>query len=168
MRLKDRILQSLRPRKNGILLRSDIHPLGSPSQISTALSSLVESGLIEKLARGVYAKPAQVAEFGKDAMLTKAALRIKGLSHGVGRRQARKHYPTATARYVDNLARKNNINFTPTYADYWAKSVTNLAGDEIKSDRTDDLLVALTRSGKMTPQELVSLIIKHHRDLKRV
>jgi hypothetical protein len=29
-------------------------------------------------------------------------------------------------------------------------------------------LVALTRSGKMTPKDMVALVIKHHNDLKRV
>lgn len=46
--------------------------------------------------------------------------------------------------------------------------MTNLAGDDVKSDSTDDLLVALTRSGKMTPKDMVALVIKHHNDLKRV
>jgi hypothetical protein len=38
----------------------------------------------------------------------------------------------------------------------------------VRSDSTDDLLVALTRSGKMTPKDMVALVIKHHKDLKRV
>jgi hypothetical protein len=75
---------------------------------------------------------------------------------------------TPTARYVRNLAKNEGVGFHPIYVDRWARSVTNLAGDEVKSDSTDDLLVALTRSGKMTPKDMVALVIKHHNDLKRV
>jgi chorismate mutase len=60
------------------------------------------------------------------------------------------------------------VGFNPIYADRWASSVTKLAGDEVRSDSTDDLLVALTRSGKVTPEDMVALVIRHHRDLKRV
>lgn len=73
-----------------------------------------------------------------------------------------------TAQYVRNLARHEGVRFNPIYADHWARSVTNLAGDEVKSDSIDDLLVELTRLGKMTPKEMVALVIKHHNDLKRV
>jgi chorismate mutase len=66
------------------------------------------------------------------------------------------------------LAKSEGVLFNRIYADRWASSVTKLAGDEVKSDRTDDLLVALTRSGKMTPKDMVALVIKHHKDLKRV
>jgi len=46
--------------------------------------------------------------------------------------------------------------------------VTKLAGDEVKSDKTDDLLVALTRAGKLTPRDMTRLVIAHHRNLARV
>ena len=70
-----------------------------------------------------------------------------------------------TAKYVRDLAKKEGVRFNPSYADHWAKAITNLAGDEVKSDSTDDLLVALTRAGKITPKVMVELVIKHHRDL---
>jgi len=75
---------------------------------------------------------------------------------------------TPTAKYVRDLAKKEGISFNPIFADQWALSVTKLAGDEVKSDSTDDLLVSLTRSGKLSPNDLVALVIKHHLDLKRV
>lgn len=55
MDIKGRILQSLRPRRDGLLLRQDAKSFGSPSQVSAALRSLADSGLIEKLDRGIYA-----------------------------------------------------------------------------------------------------------------
>ncbi|MEY4482352.1 MAG: hypothetical protein RIQ84_1514 [Pseudomonadota bacterium] len=75
---------------------------------------------------------------------------------------------TPTARYVRDLAKNEGVLFNPTYADSWASSVTKLSGDKVKSDSTDDLLVALTRSGKLTPKEMLVLVIKHHKDLKHV
>ncbi len=167
MDIKGRILQSLRPRRDGLLLRLDAKPFGSPSQVSAALRSLVDSGLIEKLDRGIYAKPAKVAQLGKGALLESANLRTKNLRDQYVRRSKLTRL-TPTAKYVRNLAKSEGVGFNPIYADRWASSVTKLAGDNVKSDSTDDLLVALTRSGKITPKDMVALVIKHHKDLKRV
>jgi hypothetical protein len=67
--------------------------------------------------------------------------------------------------YVRQLANLEGIVFAPTYADLWASAVTQLAGDEVKSDATDDLLVALTRAGKLSPRDMTKLVIAHHRNL---
>jgi hypothetical protein len=167
MDIKSRIIQSLRPRRDGLLLRSDAKSFGSPSQVSAALRSLVDVGLIKKLDRGVYAKPAKVLQMGKEALLEIASLRAKNIRNQLVRRNKRTRL-TPIARYVRDLAKSEGIAFSPIYADRWASSVTKLAGDDVRSDSTDDLLVALTRAGKISPTELVSLVIKHHKDLKRV
>jgi hypothetical protein len=60
------------------------------------------------------------------------------------------------------LAKKEGIVFTPTFADQWARAVTTLAGDDIRSDNIDDLLVALTRAGKLSPGDMTKLLIAHH------
>lgn len=73
---------------------------------------------------------------------------------------------TPTARYVIALAKRSGISYIPTYSDRWADAITRLAGDEVSSDATDDLLVALTRAGKLTPNEMAKLVIEHHRTLK--
>ena len=75
---------------------------------------------------------------------------------------------TPTAKYVRDLAKKEGISFNPIFVDQWALSVAKLVGDEVKSDLTDDLLVALTRSDKLSPNDMVALVIKHHLDLKHV
>lgn len=75
---------------------------------------------------------------------------------------------TPTAQYVLDLARTRGISYAQTYADIWANAVTKLAGDEVRPDATDDLLVALARAGKVTPEELVKLTMAHHRELKNV
>lgn len=127
MDIKGRILQSVHSRRDGLLPRSDASPFGSPNPVSAALHSLVESGLVARLDRGIYVM--------------------------------------TTAKYVRDLAQKEGVHFHPIYADHWANAVTNLAGDDVKSDSTDDLLVALTRAGKITPKVMVELVIQHHRDL---
>ncbi|WP_434032982.1 hypothetical protein [Cupriavidus sp. a3] len=74
---------------------------------------------------------------------------------------------TETARYVAELARREGIEYSATYADEWATAVTGLLGDEVTPDATDDLLVALTRAGKLSPRDMVALVIAHHRELKQ-
>ena len=73
-----------------------------------------------------------------------------------------------TAAYVYQLAQREGVVFQPTYADRWANAVTQLAGDEVKSDATDDLLVALSRAGKLSGHEMARLLIAHHRDCRHV
>lgn len=74
---------------------------------------------------------------------------------------------TDTACYVNILAEQQGVIYRSTFCDFWASAVTRLAGDEIMPDATDDLLVALTRNGSLCPDELVRLVIKHHRELKK-
>lgn len=73
---------------------------------------------------------------------------------------------TSTALYVRDLAKKEGIQYSPLTVDSWANAVTQLTGDEAKSDATGNLLVALTRSRKITPEQMVYLVIQHHRELK--
>lgn len=63
------------------------------------------------------------------------------------------------------LSKREGVVFAPTFADIWAHAVTKLAGDEIKSDKIDDLLVALTRAGKLSPRAMTKLVVAHHRNL---
>jgi hypothetical protein len=77
-------------------------------------------------------------------------------------------YDGQVSVYVRQLANREGIQFAPTYADLWASAVTQLAGDEVKSDATDDLLVALTRAGKLSPRDMTKLVIAHHRNLASV
>ncbi len=167
MDIEGRILQSLRPRRDGVLLRSDVNDFGSPSQVSAALKALLEKGLITRLDRGVYAKPDKVEQVGKDRLLLQAIARMEQNRIQTFKR-ARQRRNDPTAIYVRQLAKREGIVFAPTFADLWAKAVTKLAGDEVKSDKTDDLLVALTRAGKLSPRDMTRLVIAHHRNLARV
>ncbi len=64
MTLAERILQSLRQRPDGVLLRQDVVGLGSPSQVSAALRSLQESGLVQRFGLGIYGETQVVSSLG--------------------------------------------------------------------------------------------------------
>lgn len=167
MNIEGRILQSLRPRRDGVLLRSDVNGFGSPSQVSAALKALLQKGLIVQLDRGVYAKPDKAEQMGQQALREQAMTKIEH-QRSQELKRARRRRSDPTAIYVRQVAKREGIVFAPTYADLWAKAVTRLAGDEVKSDKTDDLLVALTRAGKLSPRDMTRLVIAHHRNLARV
>lgn len=167
MNLERRILQSLRPRREGVLLRSEVNHFGSASQVSLALKSLLNKCLIEKLDRGVYAKPEKVVQCGA-ATLQKQAQVKRQRQRSLAIKRVKQQHRDPAAIYVQQLAKREGIVFVPTFADIWASAVTKLAGDEVKSDPTDDLLVALTRAGKLTPRDMTKLVIAHHRNLANV
>jgi len=167
MNIERRILQSLRPRREGVLLRSEVNHFGSASQVSAALKSLSEKGLIAKLSRGVYAKPEKVLQCG-EATLQKLAQIKRHKQQTLARKRVKQQHTDPAAIYVRQLAKREGVVFVPTFADIWASAVTKLAGDEVSSDPTDDLLVALTRAGKLTPRDMTKLVIAHHRNLTNV
>lgn len=167
MNIEGRILQSLRPRRDGVLLRADVRAFGSASQVSAALTALLQKGLLARLDRGVYAKPDAVAQVGKKALLVMALSRTQQV-RGRSAMHARQRRLATTADKVRDLAYRHGVVFSPTFADRWAEAVTRLAGDAVASDATDDLLVALTRAGKLTPVDMAKLVIAHHRDRKLV
>ena len=148
-------------------MRSDVNHFGSASQVSVALKSLLGKGLIAKLDRGVFAKPEKLLQCGA-ATLQKQAQVKKQKQRTLARKRVNKVLKSPTAIYVRQLANREGIVFAPTYADIWATAVTQLAGDEVKSDPTDDLLVALARAGKLSPREMTKLVIAHHRNLDSV
>lgn len=167
MDIKERILQSLRPRRDGVMLRSDVNALGSPSQVSAALKTLLEKGLIIRLDRGIYATPDKVEKMGRKVLLEQALVKMDSQRTHV-RKQVRRRRSDPTEISVRQLANREGIVFAQTFADLWAEAVTKLSSDEVKSDETDDLLVALTRAGKLSPRDLARLVISHHRNLTRV
>lgn len=164
MNIKGRIMQTLRPRRGGVILRSDVCGLGSASQVSAALKGLVETGLVVKLGRGIYAKPSALELLGKGALIADAQGRMAH-QRALAAKQTRQQRRDPAAIYVRQLAKREGVVFAPTFADIWAQAVTKLAGDEIKSVKIDDLLVALTRAGKLSPRDMTKLVVAHHRNL---
>lgn len=71
------------------------------------------------------------------------------------------------AGFVQGLARRFKVAYTPTSMDRWAETVTRLAGDEVRSDGIQDLLVALKRSGKLSADEMTALMVNYLREQKQ-
>ncbi|MFZ6876265.1 DUF6088 family protein [Undibacterium sp. Di27W] len=56
MKLEERMLRSIKLRSSNIILRADVAHLGSASQVSEALNSLLKKGVLVRIGTGVYAK----------------------------------------------------------------------------------------------------------------
>lgn len=73
--------------------------------------------------------------------------------------------PTKGIRnFVVELARFHNISYVYNSMDQFADSVTSLAGDDVKHDHVEDLLVALKRAGKLSMQQVARLSINYLRE----
>lgn len=71
------------------------------------------------------------------------------------------------ASFVQGLARRFKVSYVPNSMDRWAETVTRLAGDEVHADDTQDLLVALKRSGKLSTDEMALLMVNYLRERKQ-
>ena len=71
-------------------------------------------------------------------------------------------------QFVERLAHQYQVFHKRTNGDKWAEIVTRLSGDEVQSDGTGDLLVALKRAHKLNDREMTALLINHQREMRRV
>lgn len=79
-----------------------------------------------------------------------------------------KTIPTSgVAKYVSTLAKKHNITYSVNPMDTWAQTVTRLAGDVVKPDHIEDLIIALKRAGKISKKEVAALTVNYLRETKR-
>jgi hypothetical protein len=215
MKLADRMRQSIRRRAGHVVLRAELAPLGSASQVSQALKTLQRDGEMLRLGAGVYAKarrdestheltPVVDAEkLGREvAHKLKAQVisdedgtlvldtgdrrvsRKLALGHGAvqyvndrNRRAftATRKKPGGTApfpttdvgSYVRGLVAFHGVRYVPTAADQWAETVTRLTGDDVRFDPVQDLLVGLKRAGKLTKDDMVTLLVNYLREGKQ-
>jgi len=63
--------------------------------------------------------------------------------------------------FVRRLALQHGVIARRTRMDDWADAVTRLAGDEVKQDPTDDLLVALAKKNIISGRQMVRLLTNH-------
>lgn len=75
---------------------------------------------------------------------------------------------TGLRRYVLDLAESYNVTYVKTFADDWAKSVSELAGDDVHTDAIEDLVIALKKQKKVTGLEAVHLLTNYLREKQRV
>ena len=92
----------------------------------------------------------------------------------VHQRPGRRKFLTATplrmpkrgvSQFVARLARKHQITYVRTAGDALAEAATRLAGDEVESDATGNLLVALKRAHKLSDREMATLLVHHRREM---
>jgi hypothetical protein len=75
-------------------------------------------------------------------------------------------HQTATARVIQNLARRNHVAYEATPIDRLANDITRLAGDEVDFDPIEKMLVALQRAGKIDRLLMVRLQARYLRESK--
>lgn len=55
--------------------------------------------------------------------------------------------PASTKAQIHALARQHGVHYERSGLDDWAEAVTRLAGDDVRLDETEELLVALRQAG---------------------
>jgi hypothetical protein len=70
------------------------------------------------------------------------------------------------AAFIEGLAAKHGVTYTPTPLDVLADKWTELSDDEVKLDRIECLIIALERAGVIPKEEVVQLHVRHLRELK--
>lgn len=70
-----------------------------------------------------------------------------------------RHIPSVgVGPFIVNLAREHGVSFVRTGSDALADVITCLADDEVVTDETEDLLVALRRAGVIDGPTMVYLL----------
>lgn len=65
---------------------------------------------------------------------------------------------TGPSKYVDDLARQHNVHYIRTGADALADVITRLADDDVVTDDTENLIVALKRAHVIDVNTMVALL----------
>jgi hypothetical protein len=161
---------------NGIYAKSfkdastgEVTLLASDEEI--AIEAFLKLGVAVQIARG-----AATLTLDTGSHRIKRALSIGGKSVAYVNQRSGKASPPSTlkipkvgvSQFVVRLAHKHQITYSRTASDEFAETVTRLAGDEVCSDATGDLLVALKRADKLTDREMTALVVSHLREKRRV
>jgi len=64
------------------------------------------------------------------------------------------------------LARAHGVGYRPSSRDAWAEQVTRLAGDEVRLDDTELLLIALQRGGHISRPVALGLQAQYLREIR--
>lgn len=60
--------------------------------------------------------------------------------------------------YVDSIAKQHGVSYLRAPSDKLADVITRLSGDEVTTDATEDLIVALKRANVIDGPTMVSLL----------
>ena len=72
----------------------------------------------------------------------------------------------ATEACIRELASRHQVVFIPTKLDAFAQDATRLAGDHVRLDEVECLLLGLQRAGHLSRPELIHLQAKYLREAK--
>jgi hypothetical protein len=72
------------------------------------------------------------------------------------------------AEYVADVARRHGVSYIRTSNDALADRITQLSGDEVETDVTEDLIVSLRRSKVINGTQMVELLGNHMEEVKHV
>ena len=70
------------------------------------------------------------------------------------------------ADVVARFSRQKKFAPEKTYGHLYAAKITELAGDSVELDRTEELLVALKRGKIISGRRLVNLLGQHQREIR--
>lgn len=70
--------------------------------------------------------------------------------------------------FVLALAVRYQIGVVKTYADQWAETVTRLADDEVHTDATEELVIALKKAHRIDNAQMVQMLANYLREKARV
>jgi hypothetical protein len=73
---------------------------------------------------------------------------------------------SATATIIRDLARRHHVAYVQTRNDTLAHDITRLAGDDVRLDEVEQLLIALQRGGHLSRMEAVRLQARYLRESK--
>jgi hypothetical protein len=68
---------------------------------------------------------------------------------------------SSVSSYVDSIAKQHGVSYLRTPSDELADVVTRLSGDEVTTDATEDLIVALRRANVIDGPTMISLLGSH-------
>lgn len=70
------------------------------------------------------------------------------------------------ASAIRALAEKHRISYAETATDAWAQHVTRLAGDDVKLDEIELLLIALQRAGHLNRRDALGFQVRYLREAR--
>lgn len=74
--------------------------------------------------------------------------------------------PLKVADVVERFSRQKKFVPEKTYGHFYAAKVTELSGDSVKLDLTEEVLVALKRRKVISGRRMVDLLGKHQREIR--
>jgi len=72
------------------------------------------------------------------------------------------------AEYVSRLAAAHHVTYQRSRLEDWAEAVTRAAGDNVRTDNTDGLLIRLKQRKILNAEQFTRLLINHRRESMNV